>query len=135
MLISFLVSNWSDILYLYVLFSNVCFFIGTSEAIEVIPSLVGNETAISLSFRPQIQHKSQNEMHKHTQAKRQLIVDQPQTQFPKTILYLEQNPECIIKAFLVWLLLLCLLLLAISTSLYLIGLDSFVCLAAYSTSL
>lgn len=35
-------------------FSEVCFFIGTSEAIEVIPSSVGNETAISLSFEPQI---------------------------------------------------------------------------------
>lgn len=87
MLVSFLVSNWSDILYLYVLFSKVCFFIGTSEAIEVIPSLVGNETAILLSFKPQIQHKSQNKMHKHTHTKC-LIVDQPQTQFPKTILYI-----------------------------------------------
>lgn len=44
-LISFLVINWSDILY-YVLFSEVCFLISTSEAIEVIPSLVGNATAI-----------------------------------------------------------------------------------------
>lgn len=36
---------------------NICSFIGTSEAIEVIPSLVGNDTAILLSFKPQIQHK------------------------------------------------------------------------------
>lgn len=60
MLTSFLVSNWSDILYLYVLFSEVCFFIGMSEAIEVISSLVGNKTAILFSFKPQFQHKKPN---------------------------------------------------------------------------
>lgn len=58
---------------IYVLFSKVCFFIGTSDAGEVIPSLVGNETAILLNFKPQIQHKSQNKMHKHNKC--QLIVD------------------------------------------------------------
>lgn len=84
---------------IYVLFSKACFFIDTSEDGEVIPSLVGNETAILLNLKPQIQHESQNKMHKHTHNKGQLIVDQPQTRFPKTILYLEQNPECIIKHF------------------------------------
>lgn len=88
----------------------------TVEAIEVIPSLVGNETAILLSFKPHIQHKSQIKRHKHTHKKCQLTVVQQHTLFPKTILYLEQNPESIIKTFLAWLLLLCLLLLAIFTS-------------------
>lgn len=67
----------------------------------------------------------------NTQDKRQLTVGQLQTQFPKMILYLAQNPHCIIEPFLAWLLLLCLLLF---TSPSLPGRGSFAYLAAYSTS-
>lgn len=67
----------------------------------------------------------------NTQDKRQLTVGQLQTQFPKMILYLAQNPHCIIEPFLARLLLLCLLLF---TSPSLPGRGSFACLAAYSTS-
>lgn len=72
-------------------------------------------------------------MHKYKQ-KCQRILAQLHTQFPRTILYLKQIPECIFKIIYAWLLLLCLLLLAIFTLYYLIGLDTLVCLAADRTS-